>query len=177
MLRDTAHLMAEEAEWRSRKNVRQGLPPVRPMYDKGDVENTLELFHYIGYDDLVSVAPGISARFRDSGHIVGAAMIEVWVGEPNPIKIVFSGDIGPRRTVIEKSLTIIEEADFVVIESTYGDRAHKGLEETREEFRQVLATAISDRGKILIPTFVVNRRNVCCTSCSCFKAQIGRAHV
>mgnify|MGYP003042593500 CR=1 FL=1 len=157
LLRDTAHLMAEEAEWRSRKNVRQGLPPVRPMYDEGDVENTLELFHYIGYDDLVSVAPGISARFRDSGHIVGAAMIEVWVGEPNPIKIVFSGDIGPRRTVIEKSPTIIEEADFVVIESTYGDRAHKGLEETREEFRQALATAISDRGKILIPTFVVDR--------------------
>jgi len=156
LLRDTVRLMAEEAEWQSRKNARKGLPPVKPAFDDKDVEETLKRFRYIQYDDIANITPDIRARFRDAGHIIGASIVETWVGE-NATKIVFSGDIGPQQTVIERPPTIVEDADYVVIESTYGDRAHKSLEATRAEFRQVMQEALSARGKILIPTFVVDR--------------------
>jgi metallo-beta-lactamase family protein len=159
LLRDTARLTKEEAEWRSRKNVRKGLPPVKPAFDEHDVEDTLKRFCYVRYDERNDIAPGVSVRFRDAGHIVGSAIVEIWLanGSDDPIKIVFSGDIGPRDSVIERPHTTIEDADYVVIESTYGDRKHKSLGDTREEFRQGLARAIEERGKILIPTFVVDR--------------------
>lgn len=157
LLRDTARLMAEEAEWKTRKNARKGLPPVKPSYSDRDVEATLKRFQYIRYDDREEIAPGIQARYRDAGHIVGASIVETWVGAEDPIKVVFSGDMGPKDTVIEKPPTVIEEADYVVIESTYGDRRHRSLEETREEFRAALLEAIKGGGKILIPTFVVDR--------------------
>lgn len=157
LLNDTARLMAEEAEWRTRKNARKGLPAVKPMFGERDVEETLKRFKFVHYDDRVEIAPGIEARYRDAGHIVGASMVEVWIGGDDPVKIVFSGDIGPKHTVIEKSPTVVEEADYVVIESTYGDRNHRSLEETRVEFRAAMYDAIKGRGKILIPTFVVDR--------------------
>ena len=157
LLYDTARLMAEEAEWKTRKNARKGLPPVKPSYGEKDVDETLKRFEYIHYDDRVDIIPGISARYRDAGHIVGAAMVEVWLGTQDPVKVVFSGDMGPRETVIEKPPTVIEEADYVLIESTYGDRNHRTLEETRAEFRTELEKAVKARGKILIPTFVVDR--------------------
>ncbi|MDR3332773.1 MAG: MBL fold metallo-hydrolase [Synergistaceae bacterium] len=160
LLHDTAKLMAEDAEWRSRKNARKGLPQVKPLYSERDVEETLKRFRYVRYDDQVEIAPSISIRCRDSGHIIGAAMIEMWIGDSGggkPLKIVFSGDVGPKEVVIEKPPTVIEEADYVVIESTYGDRAHRSLADTRDEFRRELRSAISSHGKILIPTFVVDR--------------------
>lgn len=160
LLSDTVRLMAEEAEWKTRKNARKGLPAVKPMFGERDVEETIKRFKYIRYDDRAEILPGVDARYRDAGHIVGASIVELWVtgDDPvKPVKIVFSGDIGPKRTVIEKSPTVIEEADYVVIESTYGDRNHRSLEETRDEFRSALRDAIRGRGKILIPTFVVDR--------------------
>ena len=160
LLYDTARLMAEEAEWKTRKNARKGLPAVKPSYNEKDVDETLKRFEYIHYDDRVDIVPGVSARYRDAGHIVGASMVEVWLGAPgkeDPVKVVFSGDMGPRETVIEKPPTVIEEADYVLIESTYGDRNHRSLEETRREFRTELEKAVRAGGKILIPTFVVDR--------------------
>lgn len=156
LLRDTVRLMAEEAEWKNKKNLRRGLKPIKPIYDEKDVEDTLRRFRYANYDDRVSAADDVSVRFRDSGHIVGASIIELWVGD-DPLKIVFSGDIGPENTVIEKPPTVIEEADYVIIESTYGDRSHRSLEDTRTEFRAEMQRALTDGGKILIPTFVVDR--------------------
>ncbi|MDR1966702.1 MAG: MBL fold metallo-hydrolase, partial [Synergistaceae bacterium] len=158
LLRDTAKLMAEEAEWRSRKNSRRGLPAVKPAYGERDVEETLGRFRYIRYDERADIAPDVSIRCRDAGHIVGSSITELWLGSGDgQVKIVFSGDIGPKDVVIEKRHAIIEEADYVVIESTYGDRSHKNLEDTRAEFRRALAAAIASRGKILIPTFAVDR--------------------
>jgi metallo-beta-lactamase family protein len=158
LLRDTVKLMAEDAEWRTRKNSRKGLPPVRPAFDERDVEDTLKRFEYAGYDDRVEVTPEVFLRFRDAGHIIGAAMSELWLNDAGrSVKIVFSGDMGPKESAIGRSPTVIEEADYVVIESTYGDRAHKSLEETRREFRRELGAAIQSKGKILIPTFVVDR--------------------
>lgn len=156
--KDSAHIMREEAEWRTRKNQRKGLPPVEPLYEDADVEKALSLLLPTSYDDLLDVAPGIRIRFRDAGHILGSAIVEAWVGQGDEqVKVVFSGDLGPQETVMERNPAFIEEADYVVIESTYGDREHKSNEETRREFRQVMETALRDRAKVLIPTFVVDR--------------------
>ncbi|MDR3281021.1 MAG: MBL fold metallo-hydrolase [Synergistaceae bacterium] len=158
LLRDTVKLMAEEAEWRSRKNARKGLPPVKPAYDERDVEETLKRFRYIRYDERAEIARNVGLRVRDAGHIVGSAITELWFKTGgDEIKIVFSGDLGPKDVVVERPYTLIEEADYVIIESTYGDREHKSLEDTRAEFRSGLAAAIKSRGKILIPTFAVDR--------------------
>ncbi len=157
LLRDTVHLMAEEAEWKTRKNARRGLPPVKPIFGENDVKETLSRLRPVSYDDRVEVAPGVSVRYRDAGHIVGAAIIEAWLGNGKTTKVVFSGDLGPLDTVIEKPPTVIEEADYVVIESTYGDRAHKGLEATRFEFQEQIGRALEEKAKILVPTFVVDR--------------------
>lgn len=148
---DTVKLMKEEAERINRKNRRAGKPLIQPLYDEKDIEMSLELFEPVPYDEVISLED-IKFRFRDSSHILGSASIEVWNKD---IKLVFSGDIGQQEGGMEGTPAEIEYADYVVIESTYGDRIHKTLEETRKEFSQVIQGAIN--GKVLIPSFVVDR--------------------
>jgi metallo-beta-lactamase family protein len=155
---DSVKIMKEEAQWQSRKNRRRGLPPVEPLFEEGDVERALEVLRPISYDDVLDVAPGVKVRFRDAGHILGSAIVELWAKDDGrQVKIVFSGDLGPQKTVMERNPAFIEEADYVVIESTYGDREHRSNEETRLEFRQIMEQALRDRSKVMIPTFVVDR--------------------
>lgn len=158
--RDSARLMGEEAEWRTRKNSRKGLPPVKPLYTENEVEDSLGLLSPIPYDEVIEITEGLKVRFREAGHILGSSIIETWVSENNgdkAVKIVFSGDLGPHDGVIEKPPTLIEEADFVLIESTYGDRLHKSLNDTRTEFEDALKEALKTSSKVLVPTFVVDR--------------------
>jgi len=155
---DSAKLMKEEAEWRTKKNLRKGLEAVEPLYGLEDAEAALGLLSAVSYDDVFEPAPGFRVRFRDAGHILGSAILEVWVKEEGrEAKIVFSGDLGPQQTVMERNPAFIEDADVVVIESTYGNRLHKSNAETRDEFREVLKTALKGRSKVLIPTFAVDR--------------------
>ncbi|NCB17403.1 MAG: hypothetical protein EOM65_14675, partial [Synergistales bacterium] len=110
------------------------------------------------YDDRIAVAPGVSVRFRDAGHILGSAILEVWLAEDEKeVKIVFSGDLGPQETVMERNPAIITDADYVVMESTYGDRLHRSNAESREEFREVFSQVLKNKGKVFIPSFVVDR--------------------
>lgn len=160
MWNDSAHLMQEESEWRTRKNLRRGLPSVEPLYSLDDVQAAITLKCPVNLDEVIDISPGLRIRFRNAGHILGSAIIEAWVSElasDKTVKVVFSGDLGPARGVIEKSPSIIEEADFVLIESTYGDRQHRSLEDTRSEFQRVMEDAIERGSKVLIPTFVVDR--------------------
>ncbi len=160
LLRDSAHIMSEDAQWRTRKNARKGLPPVEPLYGESDVEAALALRSPIPYDEVLEVLPGLKIRFREAGHILGSSIIETWIseeGKERPVKVVFSGDLGPLDGVIEKPPAVVEEADFVLIESTYGDRLHKSLEATRAEFQDAMEAAVREGGKVLIPTFVVDR--------------------
>jgi metallo-beta-lactamase family protein len=150
---DTVKLMREEVERENRRRRRSGKPEIAPLFGEEEVEKALELFEPVGYDE-VAEEQGVTFVFRDAAHILGAAVLEVW-GEGT--KVVFSGDIGQFGNVMEGSPPIIEEADFVVIESTYGNRRHKTLEETRREFAQVMQDAMGTCGKVLIPTFVVDR--------------------
>ena len=155
---DSAHLMKEEAEWQSRKNVRKGRPPVEPLYSEQDVDEAIGHLTAASYDDMLPVAPGITVRFRDAGHILGSAIIEIWLEEEGKkVKIVFSGDLGPQKTVMERNPAVVNDADYVVMESTYGDRLHKTNEESREEFREVLKKALKSGAKVFIPSFVVDR--------------------
>ncbi|MGB9682171.1 MAG: MBL fold metallo-hydrolase RNA specificity domain-containing protein [bacterium] len=150
---DTAKLMREEVERINRKNQRAGRSLIEPLYNDDDVKNALKLFEPVPYDEILSLED-IRFRFRDSSHILGSASIEVW---NEKTKAVFSGDIGQWEGVMEGTPATIEQANYVVIESTYGDRLHKSLEETREEFAQTIQNAISEDGKVLIPSFVVDR--------------------
>lgn len=156
--KDSAHLMSEEAEWKTRKNARKGLPPVEPLFDEGNVDEAIRFLSPVSYDDVIDIAPGIKARFRDAGHILGSAILELFLNDGNrEAKVVFSGDLGPQKPVMGRNPAFIEDADFVVIESTYGDRSHRGNEETRKEFRDVITEALKTRSKVMIPTFVVDR--------------------
>jgi metallo-beta-lactamase family protein len=156
--RDSAKIQKEDAEWKTRKNRRKGLPPEEPLYTEEDVENAAAMLVPVAYDDMLESVPGFRVRFRDAGHILGSSNLEIWGNDGNgEVKVVFSGDLGPQKTVMERSPSVIEDADYVVIESTYGDREHKTNEESREEFREAIKVMIQDHGKVLIPTFVVDR--------------------
>lgn len=156
--RDSANLMREEAEWKTRKNERKGIPPVEPLYSLDDVEKALSYLSPASYDERINVAPGIAVRFRDAGHILGSAILEVQLTEGDErVTVVFSGDLGPQKTVMERNPAIITEADYVILESTYGNRLHKSNLESREEFRSVMKEALSAGAKVIIPTFVVDR--------------------
>ncbi|MEG1642276.1 MAG: MBL fold metallo-hydrolase, partial [Synergistaceae bacterium] len=151
-------IMQEEAMWRTKKNLRKGKPPVEPLYLDKDVENALLQIHSISYDQVTEINDEITLCFREAGHILGSASIETWIKENDEkVKIVFSGDLGPKDGVIEKHPAKIKDADIVLIESTYGDRLHKNLIQTRNEFQEIIKTALAKKGKILIPTFVVDR--------------------
>ena len=160
LLRDSAKIMREDAEWRTRKNARKGLPAVEPLYGENDVEDALSHRSVLPYDEVVEIAQGLRVRFREAGHILGSSIIETWISDDSlekPVKVVFSGDLGPLDGVIEKPPAVVEEADFVLIESTYGDRVHRSLEATRAEFQEAMESAVREGGKVLIPTFVVDR--------------------
>ena len=155
---DCANLMREDAIWETRKNSRKGLEAAMPLYDENDVDNAIKKLSSISYDENIEVLPGISARYRDAGHIIGSAMLEVTLNEgEKTVKLAFSGDIGPMKTVMERSPAILSSADYVIMESTYGDRLHKSNDETRQEFQDVLCKAINSGGKVLIPSFAVDR--------------------
>ncbi len=155
---DSAKLMKEESEWKTKKNLRKGLEKVEPLYSQKDADEALGQLTAVSYDDIFEPAPGFRVRFRDAGHILGSAILEVWIKEDGrEAKVVFSGDLGPQQTVMERNPAFIEDADVVVIESTYGNRLHKSNLETRAEFRGVMAEALKEHSKVLIPTFAVDR--------------------
>lgn len=157
MLRDSAHIQAKEAEWEAKHPARRGNHngPPQPLYSLSDVENTLTLLKPIEYDVAVHPAADVQARFRDAGHILGSAIIEVWTEDR---KIVFSGDLGqPERPILRNAATV-EQADILLIESTYGNRLHKNLDDTVDEFVQVIEdTLYRKHGNIIMPAFTVGR--------------------
>jgi metallo-beta-lactamase family protein len=158
MLRDSGYLQEKDAETESRKRARKGLAPVAPLYTVRDAERALRQFRSLPYDELQKILPGIRIRFRDAGHILGSAIVEVWVSEHGEArKLVFSGDLGQTGTPILRDPVKVRDADAVLLESTYGDRLHRSREETLREMRAILATARAEGGNILIPAFAVGR--------------------
>ena len=158
MLRDSAHIQMFEAEWRNRKGRRQGKPEFVPAYTMEDAMGVLQHFVPCPYEKVITPAHGISVRFVDAGHLLGSASIEVTIREGDTEKtIVFSGDIGNINQPLIKDPTYLHKADYVVMESTYGDRSHG----ERPDYVGILAEVIQrtfDRGgNVVIPSFAVGR--------------------
>ncbi len=158
MLKDSAHIQEMEAEWKSRKARRAGKPEVEPLYTVADAEGVLQHFFPCHYGEMLELGEGLRVRFTDAGHLLGSASIEVWLREgETEKKIVFSGDIGNKNKPLIKNPSYIEEADYVVMESTYGDRLHDRTHEHIEELANILQATLDRGGNLVIPAFAVGR--------------------
>ncbi len=159
MLRDSAHIQEFEAEWRNRKARRSGEPLYEPLYTTQDAIDAINLFSPCDYSQKIDLCEGFAVRFTDIGHLLGSASIEVWISEDGvDKKIVFSGDVGNIDQPILKDPSLTKEADYVVIESTYGNRIHS--EERPDylgEFTRILRETFLKGGNVVIPSFAVGR--------------------
>lgn len=158
MLKDSAHIQEFEAEWRNRKARRAGLPEVTPMYDLNDAVGVMEHFNACDYDSRITVCEGLEVRFVDAGHLLGSSSIEMWVTENDATrKLVFSGDIGNGNRPIIKDCEYIDEADYVIMESTYGNRLHDAPPDYAVELAKLLNATLKKGGNLVIPAFSVGR--------------------
>lgn len=158
ILKDAFHVMENDLRRENRKRERAGLEPLKPLYESRDVDRIIKRFELVDYKTWFSPAEGIEARFVEAGHILGSASIEMKVQSRGKRKrLVFSGDLGPYDVPIMKNPERLEGADIVLMESTYGDRDHRSLRETIEEFYELLKEAVDKKGKVLIPVFAVGR--------------------
>lgn len=166
MLRDCAHIQMMEAEWKNRKAKRSaGVKVAEPMYTMEDTDGVLKRIVACHYDTMVEVCEGVKIRFTDIGHLLGSASIEVWLSEDGiERKLVFSGDIGNVNQPLLKDPSFTKEADYVIMESTYGDRYHPKESLTKEgqrdyvtELAQILRETFDKGGNVVIPSFAVGR--------------------
>lgn len=158
MLRDSAHIQETEAEWQNRKNIRSGLKPVEPLYTTEDAQRSLAFFQPMEPDECFQISPDVEICFHKAGHILGASFLEICFQEKGlKNKVIFSGDIGRQEALIVPDPEIIEEADFLFVESTYGNRFHKSLEDSKAELLSAILEGIKNGEKIIIPAFAVER--------------------
>lgn len=158
MLKDSAKIQESDVEWENRKRQRAGKKPIEPLYTMEDAENSLKYFEPYFIDQKIKINDNIQIRFKDAGHILGSAILELWVSEGNEeVKVVFSGDLGmPGRPIIN-SPDYIEEADYLIIESTYGDTIHESYGESTEKLIDIINKTVRRGGTVIIPSFAVGR--------------------
>ena len=158
MLPDSGHIQETENEIKNKKRKRNGQKPIEPLYTVEDAENSMEVFREVEYDNIVPIDQNISVRFNDAGHMLGSSIIEVWITENNETKkIVFSGDIGNNDIPLLSSPTMIESADYLVMESTYGNRLHLKNNKKASIFLDVVSETLENGGTVVIPSFAVGR--------------------
>ncbi len=158
MLKDSASLEERDAEWENRRRRRAGKEEVVPLYTLDDAESALKLCEGIPYGERREIAGGFSLCYRDAGHILGSAIVELFVEDGgDERKLVFSGDLGNSDAALLRDPEIVDSADVLLLESTYGDREHRSMEETLAEFADVIERATRGRGNVLIPSFAVGR--------------------
>ena len=158
MFPDAGHIQEMEVEWENRKRQRAGKPGIEPLYTVEDARRATKSLRPVNYGDRVKAIDGVEARFVDAGHLLGSASIELFIhDEGRDRKLVFSGDIGNKNKPIIKDPSYISEADIVFMESTYGDRLHERMSDTRIRLKEVLIRALARGGNIVIPSFAVGR--------------------
>lgn len=158
MLPDSGHIQEMDAQFINKKNLKLHRDPVEPLYTQEDAEKCLKNFVPVAYNEIIQINPRVEVRFRDAGHILGSSFIEMWVEEGSrKTKIVFSGDIGPKAQAIICDPDIVEDADILLIESTYGDRLHKSKDDTYNEFMNIILESHNKQGNIIIPAFAIER--------------------
>ncbi|MGE5633291.1 MAG: MBL fold metallo-hydrolase RNA specificity domain-containing protein [Caulobacteraceae bacterium] len=158
MLPDSAHIQEMETEWQNRKRQRAGKPPVEALYTLKDASDSLNFFKPVDYNEIVGLSPSVRIRFRDAGHILGSSSIEMWVNENSKeFKVVFSGDLGNINIPIMKDPTVIEDADYVIVESTYGNRLHKDTQNKALVLLDIINDTVEKGGNVVIPSFAIER--------------------
>ena len=158
MLKDAAFLSMRDAEWENKRRRRAGKEDIEPLYTIEDVEQTLKLCEGIAYATAQEIHRGLQLRFLDAGHILGSAIVELTITEEGKSRrLVFSGDLGNSGAALLRDPVKLEEADVLLLESTYGDRNHRSMDATLEEFRDIILKATESGGNVLIPAFAVGR--------------------
>lgn len=162
LLADAAHIAASAARSENRRRARRNEPPITPLYDDAAAQGALARLRGRAYRKPFSVVPGVEVEFFDAGHIMGSSIVQVSAteerdGQVHQRDLVFSGDLGQYSSPILRDPSEHARADLVLMESTYGNRNHRGREDTLEELAQVLATADKAGGSLLIPAFAVGR--------------------
>ena len=158
MLKDSGYIHEKEAEWQNRKNERAGRPLVEPLYTFNDAVDTLKYVKPVEYDQLVDLNEDMKVVFNDAGHILGSAMIELFVSEEGSTsKIVFSGDIGVKDRPILRDPTTIKKADYVIMETTYGNRVHPKEGNNIDALIGIIINTARRGGTTVIPSFAVGR--------------------
>jgi metallo-beta-lactamase family protein len=158
IMRDALRLQQGDLQRENRRRRLTAQPSLEALYSDGDVKRLGALLRPVRYNERVEVAPGISARFVDAGHILGSASVELTVAEAGRTRtVVFSGDLGPRGAALLADPVPFHKADVVVMESTYGDRNHRSLHDTAIEAREIIHRAVQARAKMLVPVFAIGR--------------------
>jgi metallo-beta-lactamase family protein len=158
LLHDSAHIQAGDVNWENKRRKRRGIPKLEPIYSPADVDQTLALVKEIPYHEAIEVVPGVIATWRDAGHIMGSAYLKLEITEDGVTKkLIASGDLGRQHQALIADPEVGSEADFLIIESTYGDRDHKNTDDTNAEIVRILEQVVADKGTLLIPAFAVGR--------------------
>ena len=158
MLPDSGHIQEMEIEWKNRKRKRKGEKELPPLYTAEDAARCLEIFEPVQYDEIIEITPDIHVRFNDAGHMLGSSIIELWVKEDGKEKkTVFTGDLGNNDIPLLNSPTMIEDTDYLVMESTYGSRLHLRNDEKASMFLDIVSETLDNGGTVVIPSFAVGR--------------------
>ncbi len=158
MLPDSGHIQEMEIEWTNKKRKRKGEEPLEPLYTAEEAARSLELFRAVKYDEVIEIDENIHVRFNDAGHMLGSASIEVWINENGKEeKIVFSGDLGNNDIPLLSEPTMIEDTDYLIMESTYGSRLHMKNDDKAEMFLDIVSETLERGGTVVIPSFAVGR--------------------
>lgn len=161
ILLDSAKLQEEDAKYKLKRHKREGRKgpyPVVPLYTAADVEACMPLFSTVEYNKTLKISDGIEARFCEAGHVLGSSIIKVIANNNGQSRsILFSGDLGRPNRPILRDPTLVEQADYILVESTYGDRVHKGRDDTKQMIADVVNSAIKINGNIIVPSFALER--------------------
>jgi metallo-beta-lactamase family protein len=161
MLLDSAHIQEEDAAYKKKRHIREGRKgphPEIPLYTVADAEASLRLFAPVEYNQPVNIGDGIEATFHDAGHVLGSSMIKLLISQSGEKRsIIFSGDIGRWNRPILHDPSVFHRTDYVVMESTYGDRKHEGTEEIGDELAVIVKAAFAAGGNIIVPSFALQR--------------------
>ncbi len=159
MLLDSAFIQEADVAYSNKKRAEQGLPYIKPLYTIADANNVIPLFERVPYDQVYKIDNDISFHYTDAGHILGSAAVHVTIKEDGSEHVItFSGDVGRYRDVILRSPATFPQADYIIIESTYGDSLHEDYKDSKEDiYRHIVETCIENRGKLIMPAFSVGR--------------------
>ena len=158
MLPDSGHIQEMESEWKNRKRMRKGEEPRDPLYTAEDAAKCLQIFEPVQYDEIIDITENIKIRFNDAGHMLGSSIIELWAEEDGKMtKVVFTGDLGNNDIPLLNSPTMIEDTDYLIMESTYGSRLHMRNDDKAEMFLNIVAETLDKQGTVVIPSFAVGR--------------------